>query len=66
MITPVMQEDFNNIILEFSNNLNSLSGKTILITGASGLIASYLLDIISLHNQQLENPIKIIAITKTP
>ena len=66
MITPVMQEDFNNILQEFREQLSTLSGKTILITGASGLIVSYLLDIISIHNQQLENPIKIIAITKNP
>ena len=64
MKTQIMEEDFNSIISEFQEELKQFEDKKILITGASGLIASYLIDVISIFNKQLKKPCKIIAITK--
>ncbi|MBS3094671.1 NAD-dependent epimerase/dehydratase family protein [Candidatus Pacearchaeota archaeon] len=64
MKTKVMDEDFSEIISEFEKELMTLEGKTVLITGASGLIASYLVDIISLFNRRLEKPCKMILMNR--
>lgn len=59
-----MDEDFSEIISEFEKELTSLEGKTILITGASGLIASYIVDVISLFNRRLKKPCKMILMNR--
>lgn len=41
----IIEEDLEEIILEFTEQLKGLRGKTILITGGNGSIASYLVDI---------------------
>ncbi len=41
----IIEEDIKEIISEFKEPLKSLAGKTILITGGNGSIASYLVDI---------------------
>ena len=38
-----------------------LDGKTVLLSGASGMIGSFLMDAIMLRNQQAETPCRIIA-----
>ena len=41
----IIEQDLQEIISEFQENLPGLTEKTILITGGSGSIASYLVDI---------------------
>jgi UDP-glucuronate decarboxylase len=66
MKTNIIQKDIDSIIKEFSESLHSLSGKTILITGGNGFIASYIVDVITTFNKQLNNPCKLIIINKNP
>lgn len=44
---------------------NRLSNKTILITGATGMIASVFIDIIMYHNEKCKQNIKIIAVSRS-
>lgn len=39
---PIIEEDIKNVIPEIKNNIHRLEGRNILITGASGMLASYL------------------------
>lgn len=49
----VIEKDIEEIIPEFRDYLNNLAGKTILITGGNGSIASYLVDIFERFNCNL-------------
>lgn len=42
-----------------------LDGKTVLLSGASGMIGSFLMDAIMLRNQQAETPCRIIALGRS-
>jgi len=70
MKTNIIQKDIDSIIQELGELLNNLSGKTILITGGNGFIASYIVDVITTFNNQLNNqsklPCKLIIINKNP
>ena len=46
------------------NNLDTLRGKTILITGANGLIGSAIIDILNYLNVHEDYGMKIIAIVR--
>lgn len=66
MMYEVINEDIEKIISEFSNELQTLAGKTVLITGGNGLIPSYIVDTFVLFNKRLSNPIKIIVMNRNP
>jgi UDP-glucuronate decarboxylase len=58
------REISNEIVPEFEREIESLAGKTILITGASGLIPSYLVDTIVLANRRKQLRITLILVNK--
>lgn len=67
MINPIIQKDVEVIIKELGKSVDKLSGKTILITGASGLIGGYLVETIAYLNSEkkLSSPCKIIGLQKS-
>lgn len=64
MLSKVIKEDLENLYENFSEQLKSLGGKTILVTGGNGFMPSYLIDLFSYNNSQISNPSKIIVINK--
>ncbi|MBI2629889.1 NAD-dependent epimerase/dehydratase family protein [Candidatus Pacearchaeota archaeon] len=64
MITKVIEEDIDEIIKEFGEELKKLEGKTIFITGGNGFIPSYIVDVIIKFNKNLQNPCKLIIMNK--
>lgn len=60
----VYSEQINDYVKNNKNILYKLDNKTILITGAAGLIGSYLIDIIMNYNVSCDGNIKIIAVDK--
>lgn len=67
MLSEQIRQDIDEeIIPEFKEKLSSLGGKTILITGGSGFIASYLVDTFATVNKELIKPIKMIILNKNP
>lgn len=60
----IIQDISEEIIPEFKNDLKSLAGKTILITGGNGFLPSYLVDTFIEVNKTLNNPINLIIVNK--
>ena len=61
----VLREDLEEIIEE-NITWEKLKGKTILITGASGMIGTYMLQTLTMLNDRFEYGIKIIAVLRNP
>lgn len=53
MFHPVIEKDIKEVISVLKNDLYELSGKNILITGASGMLASYLVYTLIYANENL-------------
>lgn len=67
MINPIIKRDIEKIIERLGIDINKLSGKTLLITGASGLIGSYIVETIAFLNSEkiLPLPCKVLGIQKS-
>ncbi|MGN0333107.1 MAG: hypothetical protein ACI4D9_08845, partial [Lachnospiraceae bacterium] len=61
----VLREDLEEIIEE-NITWEKLKGKTVLITGASGMIGTYMLQTLTMLNDRFEYGIKIIAVLRNP
>lgn len=62
----MINQDCYNIIDKVGSKFFNLEGKTILITGASGMLASYFLDTIRILNEQyFKIPCKVICILRS-
>ncbi len=48
---PIIREDCDRIIEEMGVHLAALSGTTLLVTGASGFLCSYLVDVVARFNE---------------
>lgn len=55
-----------DVIIKFLPELNDLAGKSVLITGAAGLICSSVIDILIRFNEKHDNKIQIIAAGRWP
>lgn len=66
-MNPIIQEDIGGITKKLGTDAKKLSGKRILITGASGLIGSYLVETIAYLNSEnkLSRPCKILGLQKS-
>lgn len=53
MRPKVIQRDIEDIVSEFHEDLLKLNGKTVLVTGANGMIPSYLVDVLAESNKVL-------------
>jgi len=57
---PIIEEDIKNIISEIQNDIHKLEGRNILITGASGMLPSYLVyTLIYLNKHLFKKPVKL-------
>lgn len=67
MINPIIKQDIENIVKRLGQDVDKLSGKTILITGSSGLIGGYILGTIAYLNSEglLSSPCRIIGLQKS-
>ena len=66
MKSKIINQDIDEIISEYESQLKTLAGKNILITGGSGFLPSYLVDVLATFNHRLENPYKLIILNKHP
>lgn len=64
MKSKIISGDIKGINEEFSDYLESLSGKKILVTGGNGFIGSYIIDAISEFNNVIREPCKILVLNK--
>lgn len=67
-LDPIIQEDLNQIIDSLGEVFDVLAGQTILVTGANGFLASYLVDtVLSLNKTILSGkPARVIVLTRRP
>jgi UDP-glucuronate decarboxylase len=60
-----MQSDYKEIIEKTTLDYKKLAGKTVLVTGATGLIGTYLVKFLAyLNDNVLDNPIKIVCLCR--
>lgn len=67
MINSIIKEDIKNIVKRLGKDVDKFSGKTILITGSSGLIGGYILETIAYLNSEslISSPCRIIGLQKS-
>ena len=66
MLSPIIREDIKDVVNRLGKDADRLSGKTVLITGASGLIGGYLVDtLVYLNENRLLKSCKAIALQKS-
>ncbi len=63
-LSDILRKDFDELLNMPSINWNALQNKTLLITGASGLIGSNLVNFILYANTKKKSNIKIIAVVR--
>lgn len=66
-MNPIIKKDIENIVNRLGSDVRKLSGKTVLITGGSGLIGSYLIETIAYLNteKKLSKPCRVIGLQKS-
>jgi dTDP-glucose 4,6-dehydratase/UDP-glucuronate decarboxylase len=63
----IINRDISRIVDAVGNSFNRLAAKTLLITGPSGLIGSYLVDTVAyLNDSFLDKPCKVIGLHRSP
>jgi len=67
MINQIIKKDIENIVGRLGSDVNILSGKKVLITGASGLIGSFIVETIAFLNStnKLSSPCNVIGLQKS-
>lgn len=64
----VIREDLESIAGQLSDDLRKLSGKSVLVTGAAGMLPSYLVDLFAFLNEQsaLDRPMTVYPLVRRP
>ncbi len=67
-MNPIIKKDIQNIVKRLGARVSRFSGKTVLVTGGSGLIGSYIVETLTYLNdtKRVKKPAHIIALQKTP
>ena len=65
MTASILHEEYRNIIAVLNDNIDKLTHKSILITGANGLIGSYIVDFLDYLNTEHDAQIKIYAMSRS-
>ena len=61
---PILEEDFRTVLAS-ALPWHRLSGKTVLITGATGLVASYLVEVVLFRNEIFKDePCTVVALAR--
>lgn len=64
--TPIVEEDIRFILAGCANELQSLSGKTVLLTGGSGFVGSYLVEsILAFNATRPASPCRLLLPTRS-
>jgi len=64
--TPIVEEDIRSVLAECEQELEALSGKTLLLTGGSGFVGSYLVESIIAYNRNPKNgPCRLLLPTRS-
>lgn len=59
----IVEEDFENIVSTMGQELMRLEGKTLLVSGGSGFLGTYIVGVIKfLNKKKLKNPCKVISV----
>lgn len=68
MINSIIQADVEHILDRLGDSVGAFAGKTVLVTGASGLIGSYLVETLAFLNTKkiVSSPCHIIALQRRP
>lgn len=62
----IISGDIQQILGDVGATLSALSASTLLVTGTSGFLCSYLIETIAALNQSLDQPCRVIAVDKLP
>jgi len=65
MLSNLLLEEYNNINSLLSKSIDKFTNKSVLITGANGLIGSYIVDFLSYINSENQLNIKIYALSRS-
>lgn len=65
MKTDILYKEYENIISQLGSCIDKLNGKSVLITGANGLIGSYIADFLEYLNNRYSKGIKIYALSRS-
>lgn len=65
---PVVAQDLKTLVPRVASSLQRLAGSSVLVTGAGGMIAAYVVDAIVAANATLlaANPARVVAVTRRP
>ncbi len=64
IIDEIKIDEINHITQKVSNQVKTLSGKTVLVTGATGMIGGYLIDVLMNANRSLGTEIRVVALAR--
>lgn len=62
MITHIIEQDAERVAAELAETLRPLSGSRVLVTGASGFLGSFFLDVLAAFNRTAGEPCRIVAV----
>lgn len=63
-MNPIIQEDLENIISFKAFDWNAFQGKTVLISGANGMLPSYMVETLLYLNEKYDYHIKVVALVR--
>ncbi|MDO4519653.1 MAG: NAD(P)-dependent oxidoreductase [Eubacteriales bacterium] len=64
MMNTIMVEDYIQVLKDNQLEISRMEGKTVFITGATGLIGKNIVYFLDFVNQKIENPIQMVALVR--